>query len=265
MYKYYYDGMWFYKNNINYYNNDITKVAEFNGLNAYMETITSNDYINKLNITIEAWVKAFNRDDSIMHPIGHFPNNVISNDIPFYGGHGFGLNKWISNGGGCEIFGEIHGESTPYVNYSNYNNEWVFISTTYESGILKIYVNGQLFYTNTYTQEIIDSANTVRIGKHNDDTLYGTNRFFKGRIADVRIWNKVLTQTEIQNSMSHFLSGTETGLTAYYKYDSSINNFKNFVNGGINLNNYNVTFVEDEIYKDGWKYGNIKYYDNLQP
>ena len=42
---------------------------------------------------------------------------------------------------------------------------------------------------------------------------------FEGVISEVRVWNTARTQTEIQDNMNTVLTGTETGLVAYYKFD----------------------------------------------
>ncbi|MBK9319413.1 MAG: hypothetical protein IPM91_11705 [Bacteroidetes bacterium] len=64
----------------------------------------------------------------------------------------------------------------------------------------------------------------------------GSSDFWAGSIDEVRIWNRALTQQEIQNSLYCFLNGNESGLIAYF-------NFNQGVAGG---NNAGVTSLFDQ-------------------
>lgn len=50
-----------------------------------------------------------------------------------------------------------------------------------------------------------------------NSTLYQ----FKGMIDEVRVWNRALTQLEIQSQMCKKLSGSETGLIGYWNFDET--------------------------------------------
>jgi len=47
----------------------------------------------------------------------------------------------------------------------------------------------------------------------------GSSRYFNGNIDEVRFWNVVRTQEEIQANMNTELTGIEAGLVSYYKMD----------------------------------------------
>ncbi|OGV75042.1 MAG: hypothetical protein A3K18_14425 [Lentisphaerae bacterium RIFOXYA12_64_32] len=53
-----------------------------------------------------------------------------------------------------------------------------------------------------------------------DSTNLGSGAFFKGRIDEIRIWNTARAAEDIQADMGHTLTGTESGLMAYYRLDS---------------------------------------------
>lgn len=80
---------------------------------------------------------------------------------------------------------------------------------------LKIYINGsQLGSTISYTNDPSGgSSGNFHIGGNE----FGNN--FDGMIDEVRIWNDVRTQTEIQDNMFTTLDGDESGLVAYYRFD----------------------------------------------
>lgn len=47
--------------------------------------------------------------------------------------------------------------------------------------------------------------------------------FFDGNISDVRIWNTIRTATQIRDNMNQQLTGSESGLVAYFKLDGNFN------------------------------------------
>ncbi|MBT7094313.1 MAG: T9SS type A sorting domain-containing protein, partial [Bacteroidetes bacterium] len=47
----------------------------------------------------------------------------------------------------------------------------------------------------------------------------GNTQWFTGHLDEVRIWSKVLTETEIRENMCKTLEGNETGLAAYFRFD----------------------------------------------
>ncbi len=49
---------------------------------------------------------------------------------------------------------------------------------------------------------------------------------FLGLIDEVRVWNRALSQTEIQTSMSRRLTGQEVGLVGYWDFDADTANDK---------------------------------------
>ncbi len=48
---------------------------------------------------------------------------------------------------------------------------------------------------------------------------YPAERFFNGKIDDVRIYNRVLSTEEIQANMHTPLTGEEDGLVGYWSFD----------------------------------------------
>ncbi len=99
---------------------------------------------------------------------------------------------------------------------------WVHLACVYDPGqsIGQIYINGINtgainHGSNPLTTAIIHSSNEFRLGKRGDSSY-----IFNGKMDDVRIWNYARTQSEIQAGMVHVLNGTESGLTAYWRFDS---------------------------------------------
>ncbi|MFO0969605.1 MAG: LamG-like jellyroll fold domain-containing protein, partial [Gemmataceae bacterium] len=52
-----------------------------------------------------------------------------------------------------------------------------------------------------------------------DGTNLGSGAYFNGEIDEFRVWNTARTQAQIQASMNSTLTGTESGLVAYYRFN----------------------------------------------
>lgn len=106
------------------------------------------------------------------------------------------------------------------------------IALTYSAAGVKIYYNGQLqsgsYTTGGYCGNLYATTEPLRIGTYMllNGSLSG---FLNGMLDDVRIWNRVLTQNEIQANYMQPLTGNETGLVLYYKLDENIEGPSNVV------------------------------------
>jgi len=90
---------------------------------------------------------------------------------------------------------------------------WYHAAVTYDAdGTMTLYKNGLVISTATNVPAFTGSA--VRIGAFD-----ANSNLFKGIIEEARIWNKVLTEAEIQEKMNCELSGAQLGLVGYYKFN----------------------------------------------
>jgi hypothetical protein len=78
---------------------------------------------------------------------------------------------------------------------------WTHLSTTYDGANLRLYVNGALVRTRAVTGSLPNTANPFRIGGNG---VWG--EYFNGVIDEVRVYNRALTQTEIQSDMGAAVS-----------------------------------------------------------
>ncbi len=101
--------------------------------------------------------------------------------------------------------------------------DWTHLAGTYDGQTVKIYVNGILMDDNTDPSGNIYSIATmpVYIAARLDNDLSGPypDHHFNGKIDEVRIWDDVRTEEEIQNNMCRTLDGDEDNLVAYYRFD----------------------------------------------
>lgn len=75
--------------------------------------------------------------------------------------------------------------------YSLSANTWYFFAAIYDNGILKVYLNGELYGKSTNTKAVA-TTNSVAVGK------WGGGSHFDGIIDEVRIYARALTDEEIQ-------------------------------------------------------------------
>jgi hypothetical protein len=113
--------------------------------------------------------------------------------------------------------------------YASYNTTlvtgWHHIAGTFNrSGKMTLYLDGIARDSASISfaagQSIDHAASSFQIG------CLGSNSgfFFSGQIDEVRIWSKVLTETEIRDKMCMKLKGTEPGLKAYWRMDEGAGN-----------------------------------------
>ncbi len=85
------------------------------------------------------------------------------------------------------------------------NNTWYHLAGTFDGTNIKIYLNGTLSATTAFTGPIATSATNVNIGRDADS---GGRRYYRGRIDDVRIFNRALTADEIQTLLVSTQAGS---------------------------------------------------------
>ena len=167
-------------------------VMKFDGVNDYINGATG---ILGDSYTKEAWIK---------WESGSPHNNIISG----YGSHAFYLPNGLLSAGHNGNWSYIQDTTALPV------NTWIHVVLTYDSSTqtMKLYKNGQLIKSATSVPLVNTTDRNILIG------AFATppSSFFKGSIADVRIWKVARTQAEIQANMSKRLSGKEANLVAYY-------------------------------------------------
>jgi glucose/arabinose dehydrogenase len=76
-------------------------------------------------------------------------------------------------------------------------NTWTHLAATYDGAALRLYVNGSPVGSRALSGAIATSGAPLRLG---GNAVYG--EFFRGRVDDVRIYNRALSAAEIVNDMN---------------------------------------------------------------
>jgi Concanavalin A-like lectin/glucanases superfamily len=157
----------------------------FNGSSARV-TVPDSPSLRLTNgMTLGAWV---------------FPTAVNSawRDVIYKGNDDYYLEATSSNAGrpaGGGIFGGSAGAAYGTSNLAA--NAWTHLAATYDGTTLRLYVNGMQDSSNATSGAIATSSGALSFG---GDALYG--QYFSGRIDNVRIYNRALTQAQIQTDMA---------------------------------------------------------------
>lgn len=95
------------------------------------------------------------------------------------------------------------------------NGAWNHVAATrsIETGVVLIYVNGVLEGAEAGSTHVLDDAASIDLGGRK-----GRN-FFSGELSELRLWSRVRSQAELLASWRSALTGTEPGLTGYYRLD----------------------------------------------
>lgn len=167
----------------------------FNGIDQSVDA--AGDVMNELPLTIEAWVKPEVRSDGTASDL--FPANIVCNDRRNFGGIGIGANVFAS---GSSLWIELQtadpADAHHRVTGANLAaGKWTHVALVLTSGNAKTYVDGAMVESFDYSQGASDGETVLRLGRHNDDSGFGTRRFFKGAIDELTIYERALTGTEI--------------------------------------------------------------------
>ena len=183
----------------------------------------SNDYVNipKPNLnafTIEYWVKTAQASPSGSQ--WYQGMGIVDAEV---GGvtTDFGtslLNNKLVFGIGSP---DVTIQSTTSINTGN----WIHVAATWDgsTGAMKLYINGVLEASGTGGTGLRNAPSNIRIGS----ILTGIN-YFSGTIDELRIWNVVRSQSDIQNNMNSEI-GTSSSLIEYYRFNQGNPNGTNTI------------------------------------
>ncbi len=95
-------------------------------------------------------------------------------------------------------------------------SNWYHVACTFNGTTASLYVNGILVGTDATVGSASTSTANVLFGARVSSS---PTQFFTGSLDEVRIWNSARTQSDIQNNMYSYITGTDANLKAYYRFD----------------------------------------------
>lgn len=126
----------------------------------------------------------------------------------------------------------FHGTGTGANVYASWNTGgltgWHHVAATYQrNGSMRLYVDGMERASANiapWAGVSLDASNKLILGNFGPDLANAGGFYLQATLDEVRLWKKLLTPQEIQNRMCQRLTGTEPGLTAYYRMDEGADN-----------------------------------------
>lgn len=183
----------------NFLSKNLNNALDFDGVDDYVITTLDVNYSVMPITTWEAWVYPTENDATWRTIFGiedlGWDRNLFINGGRFVAG--YGCADW---------------------NITNIDlNQWQHIALVYDeaNGRMVFYKNGVQFNYTFNSGCTHSSAVKFAIGSSQQN---GPNQFFKGKISEVRVWNKERTQAEILANMNLELSGEESGLVSYFPF-----------------------------------------------
>lgn len=189
----------------------VNNALSFNGTTDYVATALNRNAVT--DFTMEAWIKYDGAAGDGYQPI------IASTNQDFF----IGKNQLNTD------FGIQDVEYVGNINSANaFDGSWHHIAVTRSGTTVSLYIDGAFVYSGTFTGSTLGTFN---IGHEPE----GGGYYFNGKIDEVRIWSTVRTCAEINAYKGIELTGTETGLVAYY----------NFNHGTAGGNNTGLTTLPD--------------------
>jgi hypothetical protein len=166
----------------------------FDGVNDWVTITDSDDLDLTTGMTLEAWVRpmAANNWETVI-----LKERMGGLAYALYGGSPSGPPaSYVTRSGTSDDVGADGTFSLPL-------NAWSHLAATYDGATIRLYVDGSLVSSTPAAGSILQSSNPLRIG---GNAVWG--EYFAGLIDEVRIYDRALTQTQIQIDMNRPVEGS---------------------------------------------------------
>ena len=177
-------------------------VLDLDGDSDYLRTTTTN--FSSRTGTVEGWV---------------YPREAY--DWGFWQTHDEAYYNWsdwlsmFSYTDGTFYFRSGSGSSDVTFNTQSYipSYLWTHLAFTWEGTTMKAYVNGTLVASksNATLQDVMDPFACLGLGHQ---------RWLNGWMDEMRVWNRALSATEVEQAKAQTLNGNESGLVGYWDFES---------------------------------------------
>ena len=162
------------------------QALSFNGTSSWV-TVNNATSLNLSNrMTLEVWVYP-TTTSGWRTVIMREPNANYYLDSSNGSFTGAGPSAGVNNGSNQDVYGS---SSLPL-------NTWSHLAATWDGTTLRVYVNGAQVASKAIGQAIVATTSPLHIGGNSN-----WGEYFAGKIDEVRVYNRALSQAEIQADMN---------------------------------------------------------------
>jgi len=182
---------------------------KFNGVDDYVE-IPNTSALNPSLFTYEFWARVDGGSGSYRAPVSsRYWDGSNMYGVNFYADASDLWSLQWGPGTASSFWAGIEGPAVV-------DGQWAHLAATYDGTTMRFYENGAL-QGDSVCAFAVNTVTPLRFGSIADNL----NFFFNGELDEVRVWNVARTQAEIQSTMNTTLTGNETGLVGYWRFDQS--------------------------------------------
>lgn len=158
------------------------------------------------NYTIEGWFKTSESEQA---------NSQMAIATSRKADHTYGISLELLSDGRLRYLHRSNNTDYSVNSIKTYNDgKWHYFAAVKDDSEQKLYLDGILVATSTVDSNLTEVLSVVigRLGNSSE-------RYFKGQIDEVRIWQRARSTAEIKTDINHRLVGNEPGLTTYWRFD----------------------------------------------
>ncbi|MFM8931176.1 MAG: LamG-like jellyroll fold domain-containing protein, partial [Gemmataceae bacterium] len=182
-----------------------TYSLSFDGSNDVVVVPDDNQLDLSANLTLEAWIYPTSSSDGIIfnkensYEIARFGDGRIQYALCLGGDGNW---AWVNSGLTAPL------------------NTWTHVAMVKTGGSVTVYLNGG---TSAGGSQATITGNPATLAPNTRDFRIGGRgnggQPFAGRIDEARVWNRALSQSEVDTQRSQQIDGASNGLVAYYRFN----------------------------------------------
>jgi cyanobactin cluster PatC/TenC/TruC protein len=188
----------------------LKSVLNFDGRNDYVE-VSYKENLNTNQFTILCWAK-------VMGNPGQWRSVITSRAATpqagyiLYAGQDNKWQFWIGDG---KTWITLIGSEVVL-------DDWTHIASTYDGKFMKLYIDGEQVGTSVEAKINLNKSYPLRIGA--GATEGKPEFFFNGQILEVCLFDRVLSEGEIEKALHYQLRGNEPGFVGYWPLNEGTSN-----------------------------------------